>query len=346
MGLTSVTGLFSRYFAVGFFLPAYFSLLVLWIAASRGFLPDSFEGYKGATQLAVLGGIALVAALALSGLNYSILRLFEGYPLEAARDAPVIRALYGRFLAGQRRHFDRLTGVRDGEHHEPRKRSSAAWRLDRLFPHDSNRLLPTAFGNAMRAFEGHTGKRYGLDGIVAFPRIHLLLTSTEREPLVDAKIDVNVFMNAVVGAVLVGIALIVDAAINSPLKVIWVWLYLLPFVVAYVLYKPMIGAGVRWGTEVRASMDVHRLDLYAKLGVRRPTSFTDERNVAQAVNYLLVYGVPVDDALWRAEEPNATTIVDPPDVDVARLMRQSTPTAATTPRPEPPKAPKEGENRS
>jgi hypothetical protein len=34
MALTAITGVFSRYFVVGFFLPAYVSLVALWLSAS------------------------------------------------------------------------------------------------------------------------------------------------------------------------------------------------------------------------------------------------------------------------------------------------------------------------
>jgi hypothetical protein len=302
MALTNVTGLLSRYFAVGFFLPSYFALLLLWICASRGFVPDDFEHYKGATQIAVLGGIALLVALALSGLNYSITRFFEGYPLEKIQKVPVLRFFHRRLLAGQQRRFDRLVAVRDDEQKDSRERTGAAWKLNRHYPATRERLLPTTFGNAIRAFEAHAHRRYGLDGIAAFPRIEMMLTPAEREPLIDAKIDLNVFMNAAIGAALVGAALVIDAVINTPLEFAQYWVYAVPFVVARVLYGPMVGAAIRWGTEVRAGVDIRRLELYEKLGFRRPKSFLDERDIAQSVNYLLLYGVHPSDDLWGAEE--------------------------------------------
>lgn len=250
----------------------------------------------------MLGGIALLAALALSGLNHVITRLFEGYPLQAAKDKPILKQLYGWSLKGQERRYDALMAVREDESKDSLVRGLAGWKLDRSFPARRERLLPTGFGNAVRAFEGHSRKRYGLDDVAAFPRVEMFLPASEREPLVDAKIDVNVFMNAAVGTVLIGITLIVDAVVHTPVAPEFSWLYLLPFVVAYVLYVPMIGAAVRWGTEVRSSMDLHRLELYEKLGVRAPTSFADEAVVAGHVNRLLLYGFPPPDDVWRPPE--------------------------------------------
>ncbi|HEX3454157.1 MAG TPA: hypothetical protein VHS03_05990 [Gaiellaceae bacterium] len=83
MGLSDITGVFSRYFVVGFFLPAYVALLVLWLAASSEFVPDTLQnGHSQATQVLILGAAALIVALALSGLSYYVVRIYEGYPLE------------------------------------------------------------------------------------------------------------------------------------------------------------------------------------------------------------------------------------------------------------------------
>ena len=89
MGLTDVTGVFSRYFIVGFFLPAYVALVALWFFASSEFVPNVLEGHSEATQLLILGAVALIAGLALSGLNYPITRVFEGYPLLVTERWPV-----------------------------------------------------------------------------------------------------------------------------------------------------------------------------------------------------------------------------------------------------------------
>jgi hypothetical protein len=44
---------------------------------------------------------------------------------------------------------------------------------------------------------------------------------------------------------------------------------------------------------VRASIDLHRLEVYEKLGIRKPSSFSDERELGKAVGQLLLYGEPL-----------------------------------------------------
>jgi hypothetical protein len=64
MGLTDITGVFSRYFVVGFFLPAFITLVALWLSASSELVPDALGSHSQGTQLLILGGVALVAGLA------------------------------------------------------------------------------------------------------------------------------------------------------------------------------------------------------------------------------------------------------------------------------------------
>jgi uncharacterized MAPEG superfamily protein len=135
--------------------------------------------------------------------------------------------------------------------------------------------------------------RWGLDGVTVWPRIAALLNDGERELLVDAKIDVYVFLNAAFAAIGVGVCLVVDKAVNAP-NGPWAWLmYAVPFIAAYVLYRATIGSAVWRGAAVRASIDLHRLELYSKLGIRSPESFSEERTMDDVAScQLLLYGRP------------------------------------------------------
>jgi len=307
VGLGDITGVFSRYFVVGFFLPAYASLIALWFVASSKFIPNGLDhGHSQAKQLLILGGVALVAGLALSGLSYYITRIFEGYPLARLAGLPLLGYVHRAVVAPQRWHFDRLLAVRDDKTREGADRSRAAWYLEKWFPRERADLLPTRVGNAIRAFEQHSNTRWGLDGVTVWPRIEAMLTSDERELQIDAKINFYVFINGTIGAVFVGVCLVVDQAVYSTHSG-WFWLWcVVSFLVAYLLSRAAIGPAIDWGDTVRSSIDLHRLDLYEKLGVRAPTSFRDERELAVKVNKALLYGRPLlGDELWRNTEKNA-----------------------------------------
>jgi hypothetical protein len=310
MGLGDVAGVFSRFFIVGFFLPSFFALVALAQLSTTAFLPDGFEGYSGATQMLILGGAGLLLGLFLLGLHRPILRLFEGYPLLDGR----VR-LEQPFLWLQQRAYEKLAqekrGARPDADPETQARGIAAWRqLDRYFPDDESRLLPTRFGNALRAWEDYSYNRWGLDAIPFWAHVEPLLSDQERRLHDDARTDVAFFVNSSLAAVGVGIALIVDGIANTPIGWAWAWLYVVPFPLAYLIYRFSIDAGQRWGVEIKASLDLHRLEVYDRLGVRRPASFTDERKtVAPALNRFFLYASPLPDDLWGEEprEPAATT---------------------------------------
>jgi hypothetical protein len=269
----------------------------LWLTLSHGLLPGELDRESAGT-LPIIGVIALLLALGLSGLNYGLTQLLEGFPLMRRGSWPVLGKL-DSFL--RRRELLRRTAVEKRRDDPSNPSSLAAWELDRHFP-AAEFVLPTRLGNAIRAFEMHAFTRWGLDGVAVWPRIEMLLSAEERELHTNAKIDFNVFLNAAAGSVGMGILLLVDLVLNRPLSLEWWWLYVGPFATAYMLYRQTIGAAVRWGSEVRASVDLHRLALYERLGVRAPRDFTDERALAGEINQLLLYGTRLGDELWRKEK--------------------------------------------
>jgi hypothetical protein len=151
-----------------------------------------------------------------------------------------------------------------------------------------------------------------LDGVTVWPRIEAVLDADDRELVVEAKINFYVFMNASLSALLVGLCLVIDKAVNIP-QPAWEWaLYAIPFLLSYIFYRGAIPGAIEWGDAVRSSIDVRRLELYEKLGVRAPTSSTDERQLALRVNQALLYGhPPLRDDLWRNDRNEEGSGQDP-----------------------------------
>jgi hypothetical protein len=311
MGISDVTAVFSRSFVVGFFLPAFAALIVYSQTVTKHLLPPVYERYSAGTQLAILGGSALLLGLLLLGLNYPIVRAVEGYPLitvatwfEAPQRSrimcfagrPVTKTL-GRLLERQAKRRQELRDLRDKSNDDSIK-AVAAWQLDRRFPRRRKDLLPTSFGNVVRAFELHSSHRWGLDGIAVHPRIAALLSEKEHELQADAFADAAFFLNLALLATFVGTALLIDlVAFRSPP---WygVLPYFLAFIVAWGFYRAAVGAAARWGTVVRSTLDLHRLELYEKIGIRQPITFEEERLViGPAVIRCFLHGNRLPDEL-------------------------------------------------
>jgi hypothetical protein len=284
LGLSDVAGVFSRYFVVGFFLPAFFALVALSQTLNAALLPAIYRDASPGAQIAILGGAALPVGLTLLGLNYQIIRLYEGYPLAAQAKHRVIRPLYKLLLSGQKRRFKTAWNMCMAGTTTEAQRRVAEWTLDRRFPRrqqtsmDDSLLLPTSFGNAVRAFERHSFLLWYLESIAIWPYIELLLSDQETQTLSDTKGDVAFFINvSLVSLLSAGLLAFDMVAYRSAPSGFYL---LIPVAVALMSYRAAIGAAINWGEIVRACIDLHRRDAYAKLGLRAPVDYADERWLA------------------------------------------------------------------
>jgi hypothetical protein len=304
LGLSDFASVFSRSFVVGFFAPSFFGLFAARILVDRRMLPHALRAAGPSGQVVALGGVALLLGLLLSGLNRPLVRIFAGYPLKASKRPP-FRWLARRRMDRSLTAFDELTRRREGPKSDAR--TEAAQRLDRDYPAHRNQVLPTALGNVIRSSETYPRSRYNLDGVTVWPRVELLLTDGERTVISDAQADLSFFVNSSVAVLAVGCAVIASAAWYAPtvgsLISRTAVALLLAALISWMAYRAAVQAAAGWGDSIRAGFDVHRLDVYTKLGIRIPGSWEDEKETATAVNRCLVYGEPVE-MRFRAPAPD------------------------------------------
>jgi hypothetical protein len=305
--LTAFAGVFSRYFVVGFFSPVFFLLVALAQLVDSASLPTGYRTASGGTQIAILGGVAVLGGLFLSGLHYHLIRMLEGYPIQRLIDVkpqgPVRRALR-RLAAAMVEHwrgeFERCSKALEGPKSPARTR--AALELDGSFPWRTGSILPTRFGNAVRAFETHSNKRYGLDGVTAWTRIGSLLTESEQEAITEAQTDVAFFVNLTALLPLGGLYVVVDRLVHPPSSRVAEVALIIGVIITVTglncgLYRAAVGAAARWGMPVRAAFDMHRLELYSQLGLKRPGTDAQERNIARAATRCMLYGESLDETV-------------------------------------------------
>jgi hypothetical protein len=303
MTFQDFAGVFSRNFVVGFFAPSFVALLALAHQLPTAHLPGAYERQSASTQILVLGGSAVVVGLVLSGLHHSILRTLEGYPIYYNLERPLVGRLCRWMTGFRRREFESLQRTKL-EPRPSKERSRAAWRLAQEFPLTVDRVMPTRFGNVIRSFEQHPRTRYGLDGVAIWPRIEHLLTEQEQGIHESARGDLAFFVNAAIAAAVCGLVIPVGRALDSGL-VNAADLWLLALLASYAFYRASVGAAGRWGMEVRASIDLHQVELLERLGVRSPGSYAESVVVGRAVSRLLLFGEPIPDLLRNANGKDA-----------------------------------------
>ncbi|WP_008307989.1 hypothetical protein [Leptolyngbya sp. PCC 6406] len=144
------------------------------------------------------------------------------------------------------------------------------------WPEQDDDLLPTRLGNILRAAERRPYSRYGLDAIVCWPRLWLLLPEAVKKDLQAAQTELN---NAV---------RLVFWSLLFLIWSIWAW-WAIPvgLITACVVYSWAIEAATVYASLIEATFDLHRQLLYQGLNWQRPDDPDEERRVGkQLTNYL------------------------------------------------------------
>jgi hypothetical protein len=169
------------------------------------------------------------------------------------------------------------------------KAMSAAASDLRLLP-PRGYVMPTRLGNALRAAEMRAGEPYGLDAVVAWPRLYPLLSDPVRA-LVDGQrdaLDVNARFCAVFAA-----AGVIAAALLAAHG--W-WLLVAAgcLVLTWLSYRSAVAAAIAYGETIRTSVDLHRFTLLEALHLPLPATPAEERALNAKVTRFLLQGVPLD----------------------------------------------------
>lgn len=148
----------------------------------------------------------------------------------------------------------------------------------RRLPTQDRDLLPTLLGNTLRASERHPQIRYGLDAVVCWPRLWLLLPASVKQELQGAHVELTHAIRLCVWSLLLTI---------WSIWVIWVApIGILAFLIAY---KWAVEAAEVYADLLEATFDLYRYTLYEALRWQLPNDSNEEIRV----------GKQLSDYLWR-----------------------------------------------
>ncbi len=271
-------------------------------ALARSLTPQGWALYVGLPLMALV----LVSAQLMRLTEERWLRLLEGY------DWP--RALHGlrrwlllrqqRKQEAVRRELQALgsqvqEALREGRLDLPLAERYA--RLDTLrYTFPQGFVLPTRLGNLLRAAEEYAEHRYGLNAVLVWPRLWLLLLQEVRETLAQAYQR----LLAAVRAWAWGLTFLLTwtpltawqawrfgggwawLAPAAALGTGWLWMRL--------AYRLAVARAVVFGELVRAAFDLYRMGLYDALGWPRPSP-EEEKEAGKRLTAFL----------WRGERPSS-----------------------------------------
>jgi hypothetical protein len=156
----------------------------------------------------------------------------------------------------------------------------------RRIPSDPSHRMPTAIGDLLRAAETKPREKYGLDGVVCWSRLWLLMPEESRSELVQSRARVDGW---------------VEVLVWSALLLVWTPLFVWSACVAVAGVALSMGylysSIASFAELVEAAYDVHRLRLYTALRWPLPQNPADE----------LVAGAAMTRYLWRGSDEETPT---------------------------------------
>ena len=142
-----------------------------------------------------------------------------------------------------------------------------------------DKLMSTRLGNILRAAERRPLEKYGLDAIICWSRLWLLLPDAVKQELRAARADLNAAARVWLWSVLF---------------MVWgvwaLWAIPLGLLSALFAYRWAIAAATLYGDLIEATFDLYRQLLYDSLGWRRPPDPEEERRVGRELTEYLWRG--------------------------------------------------------
>jgi hypothetical protein len=263
--------------------------LALWIRGGPGTsrlseVGDWLDRQTVTVQIAALLGVLLAVAastVVVERLTNPMFRLLEGYwpswakwprhllvsraQHKADDDNQKMQALWSRKGAGET-----LTG-------DDQDRLAVLEVHYRHFPSTRTRFMPTRVGNIMRAAETRPDDKYGLDTVIVWPRLWLVMPDSTRQELLLSRQSLDSATSGVVW----GLAFCLFAPLS------W-WAPLVGFAVAAGLLMWWVPArALVFADLLEAAYDVHRGELYKALRWPQPRTPQNEAQTGKDVtNYL------------------------------------------------------------
>lgn len=282
------------------YLPTYalllFLLTLVWAGAPAR-RPDFAAAWRTAEKL----GVAEVVLTALAVTVVAV--LFQ--PLQL----PLVRLLEGgwpRWLGSglarrlQSRRKKRLEEAavlpQNADARQLQAAGIAGTRLRQRFPLPEHLVRPTALGNALTAMEDLAGRPYGLDAVVAWPRLYAVLGAPVKAIVDDRRDAMDGAARLSASAV---VATVASAALLWSHGGWWRLLVAVPLVVAIVAYQGAVQAAIAYGEAVHVAFDLHRADLFKAMRVKTPDQNTETGTGRQLCD------------LWRQGVPPVLNYAEP-----------------------------------
>jgi hypothetical protein len=290
--------LLGKTFLIGYLLPAALTLLAS--AAMLDFYGHSsvyswalrLFGSADEKQLAFRLGLGLalawVGGVVLLSINHSLIRTLEGYG--RFNPARLLKRWSASKFDDLKKQHDDIEGKRkDGKVPSELRgaHSRLRSRLGNEFPEAERLLLPTRFGNVIRAFERYPQIIYNIDAIHTWPRLQALIPERYGAMLDDARAQLDFWVNLWFGFVLLTLEAIVLLIYSRQISLLVA--VIAAIILAMLAAKVGQRAASQWGMLVKGAFDLYRGELCKQLGFEMPRSITVERQMWTVISQTFIF---------------------------------------------------------
>ena len=278
--------IFGRDFLIAFFVPALFFLLGTFFLLGLFSVDTPLSHLNWRRPLedtSFLVIVALIFAIFLQAVNREIFRMAEGYWPERLR-----RRLNGFHRSRFRKLTDKVNELynQEGEIDE-QKFNALSLRAAMKYPSTEAQVLPTSFGNAVRAYEDYPRAIYGFESINGWSRLQALISPEFRDVLSQDRARVDLWLNLSFLACVFGLELAIFASYFGRYSSLWIELPLLFLIwFAYVRARSSVQ---EYGDQVKAAFDVYLPALAITLGYTLSSDVDKNRKFWSAFSEVMIY---------------------------------------------------------
>ena len=305
--------LFDRSFFIGFFLPA--SLIFLGVVGTLSafdYITYSAEvkhylADKSTTGAALSVVIIWFISILLMALNRPLIRLLEGY----GRGNP-----FSIFLSRRKQEFkyrisplftksDKIIHAQRSGGPEPDQEDDFQQNLYTAvnsYPESIENVLSTRLGNVMRAYERYSDVVYGMEAIVLWPRLFMVIPEEARnrvregEALFQFSLNTLIvgFLNLALYIVLVAVSLHSSNATGLSDILRWPFIPVISALAAWFGWWQLPNAAGQRGEQVKSIFDLYRGMLAEALGLEFPPTHKAERDMWELVSRRMTFRLSED----------------------------------------------------
>jgi hypothetical protein len=235
------------------------------------------------TEIVLIALLVLLVTLLLMPFQLSLVRLLEGaWPTWLGGGLSVARQ------RRRKQEIVRLTALISTDEEEVWRAGRAGSELRSRYPLPHHLVRSTRLGNILAAMEDRAGRDYGLDAVVAWPRLYPSLGPTLKAVVDDRRNTLDYLSRLAVTGALTAVA----AAIILRNAGWWVTLAIAPVAVAVLAYLGALRAALAYGETVQTAFDIHHWTFGTTFGLALPTDPGAERKAHEQLCDLWRQGIP------------------------------------------------------